>query len=136
MGGDRASQNGVDALARSAHSHGRSVRRTTDATAGSVARMRPVVSLLSRSTLATIRDSLKETGQARCDFVELRVDVDEWRALARKAARELGRSVQTIEADDQVAAVLRDWPRTDEERAVTVERMRRTMKAMEGPTRP
>ncbi|WP_157000648.1 hypothetical protein [Leucobacter komagatae] len=98
--------------------------------------MRPVVSLLSRSILATIRDSLKETGQARCDLVELRVDVDEWRALARKAARELGRSVQTIETQDQVAAVLRDWPRTDEERAVTLARMRKTMRAMEGHAGP
>ncbi|KIP51304.1 hypothetical protein SD72_16175 [Leucobacter komagatae] len=110
---------------------GRTVHRP-----GTVIRMRPVVSLLSRSILATIRDSLKETGQARCDLVELRVDVDEWRALARKAARELGRSVQTIETQDQVAAVLRDWPRTDEERAVTLARMRKTMRAMEGHAGP
>lgn len=92
-----------------------------------------MVSLLSRSTLATIRDSLNETGQARCVLAERRVDIDEWPSLARKAARELGRSVQTIETQDQVAAVLRDWPRTDEERAVTLRRMRKTMKAIEGP---
>jgi hypothetical protein len=83
-----------------------------------------------------IRHSLRESGQARCEVNELRVDADEWRALARKAARELGRSVQTIETDDEVVAILRDWPKTDEERAMTLERMRRTMKAMESPREP
>lgn len=98
--------------------------------------MRPVVSLTSRHTLAAIRASLKETGQARCDLMELRVEADEWRALARKAARELGRTVQTIEADGQVVAILRDWPKNDEERAITIAEMRRAIKTMQGPKPP
>jgi len=96
--------------------------------------MRPVVSLLSRQTLASIRASLKDTGQARCELVELRVDADEWRALARQAARELGRTVETVRGDDQVAATLRDWPRNEEERTITLDRLRRTINAMESPT--
>lgn len=98
--------------------------------------MRPVVSLLSRSTLASIRQALTDTGQARCDLVQLRVDVDEWRKLARQAGRELGRTVQTIIDNDQVVAVLRDWPRNDEERAITRARLRRTIEAMEGLNTP
>lgn len=92
--------------------------------------MRPVVSLLARSTLASIRASLQETGQARCELVELRVEADEWRALARQAARELGRSVETLKTADQVVARLRDWPQNDEERSITLDRMRRTISAM------
>lgn len=98
-----------------------------------MAGMRPVVSLLSRSTLTWLRASLEETGQARCDLTQLRVDVDEWRKLARQAGRELGRSVQTIEADQQVAAVLRDWPQNDAERAVTLARLRKTIEAIQHP---
>lgn len=95
--------------------------------------MRPVVSLLSRSTLASIRASLKETSQVRCDLTQLRVDEDEWRKLARQSGRELGRSVQTSEADQQVAAMLRDWPQNDAERAVTLVRMRKSIGAIQHP---
>jgi hypothetical protein len=98
--------------------------------------MRPVVSLLARSTLASIRASLKETGQARCDLVQLRVDVDEWRKLARQAARDLGRAAQTIIDNDQVVAVLRDWPQNDAERAVTLARMRHTIETIQGRPTP
>jgi 16S rRNA U1498 N3-methylase RsmE len=98
--------------------------------------MRPVVSLLSRSTLASIRQALTDTGQARCDLVQLRVDVDEWRKLARQAARDLGRTVQTIIDNDQVVAVLRDWPQNDAERAVTLARMRHTIETMQGRPTP
>lgn len=93
--------------------------------------MRPIVSLLARSTLAVIRASRQETGQARCELVELRVDTDEWRALARQAARDLGRSVETVKTEDQVVARLRDWPQNDEERSITLDRMRRTISAMQ-----
>lgn len=93
--------------------------------------MRPVVSLVAQSTRAGIFTSLKETGQARCFLDDLRVDADEWRALARKAVHELGRMVQTLKTDDQVVAVLRDWPRDDEEQAITRARLRRTIDAME-----
>ncbi|WP_157887882.1 hypothetical protein [Frondihabitans sp. PAMC 28766] len=93
--------------------------------------MRPVVSLLARSTLAAIRASLQETGQARCELVELRVDADGWRALARQAARELGRSVATGKTEDEVVARLRDWPQNDEERSITLDRMRRTISVMQ-----
>lgn len=89
------------------------------------------MSLLARSTVASIRASLEETGQARCELVELRVDADQWRALARQAARNLDRSVETIKTEDHVVAPLRDWPQNDEERSITLDRMRRTISAIQ-----
>lgn len=65
-----------------------------------------------------IRKQLAERGSARARIETLPVTVTEWRRIARAAARELGRPVQTlIVAGVDVTAILRDWPADDAERA-------------------
>lgn len=74
-----------------------------------------------------IRDSLAARGEAHVDLAGSRVTTDEWRKLARAAARELGRPVETVAHDQRAWAVLRDWPANDEERVVHEAAMRDAM---------
>jgi len=61
-------------------------------------------------------------------IAEIPVPVEEWRRLARAAARALGRPVQTVIVQNvEVAAVLRDWPATPDEQATHWAAMRRAI---------
>lgn len=69
-----------------------------------------------------IRAALIEAGSATSAPGE---DVPQWRKVARRVARELGRPVETYKAPDGTAgAALRDWPATSEEDARQAARMR------------
>jgi len=63
----------------------------------------------------TIRAALLSDGSASQDLNGLTVSVDEWRRLARVAARDLGRPVRTFASSDAIHAGLRDWPADDRE---------------------
>lgn len=63
----------------------------------------------------TIRAALLPDGSASQDIEGLTVSVDEWRRLARVAARDLGRPVITFASSDAIHAVLRDWPANERE---------------------
>jgi|SRR5664279_3638509 len=63
----------------------------------------------------TIRAALLSDGSVSQDIEELAVSVDEWRRLARVAARDLGRPVRTFASSDAIHAVLRDWPANERE---------------------
>ncbi|WP_141013164.1 hypothetical protein [Nocardioides sambongensis] len=75
---------------------------------------------------ATIRADLIATGQARSTQG---ADVAAWRRAARRAARSLGRPVQTVLVEDgaAAAAMLRDWPASPAERAQHQAAMRRVV---------
>lgn len=51
-----------------------------------------------------------------------------WRAAAQRAARELGRPVETIEHDGQAHAALRDWPANELEREIQQRALRRAVR--------
>lgn len=76
---------------------------------------------------AGIREQLQSTGSARAVIADVAVSAAEWRSLARAAARELGRGVQTLNEGDAVSAHLRDWPANAEEARTLHARMRRAM---------
>lgn len=76
---------------------------------------------------AGIREQLQSTGSARAVLADVAVSAAEWRSLARAAARELGRGVQTLNEGDAVSAHLRDWPANAEEEQTLHARMRRAM---------
>lgn len=77
------------------------------------------------SLKAEICLALAERGYATAQVDGLGVTVDVWRKVARAAARELGRPVQTLEGRGAVHAVLRDWPSNSEEQ----DRHNRAMRA-------
>lgn len=75
-----------------------------------------------------IREQLQSTGSARAVLAEVAVPAAEWRSLARAAARELGRGVQTLDEGDAVSAHLRDWPANADEEQILQARMRHAIK--------
>ncbi|PPF32644.1 hypothetical protein [Pseudoclavibacter sp. AY1H1] len=75
--------------------------------------------LPSARLMEQIREDLTATGSAYAEIEELPIEVEQWRALARRVARGLGRPVQTlILRDGRVIAALGDWPATPEEERV------------------
>ncbi|MBF4570874.1 hypothetical protein ITJ57_19065 [Plantibacter sp. VKM Ac-2880] len=76
---------------------------------------------------AGIREQLQHTGSARAVLADVAVSAPEWRSPARAAARELGRSVQTLNEGDVVSAHLRDWPANAKEEQILQARMRRAV---------
>lgn len=77
-----------------------------------------------------IRDDLTTTGSAYTDIDELPIEVEQWRALARRVARELGRPVQTLVLQDgRVMAALGDWPATPDEERVHRDALRAAVNA-------
>lgn len=77
----------------------------------------------------TLRAALLSDGSASQDLNGLTVPVDEWRRLARVAARDLGRPVRTFVSSDAIHAVLRDWPADDRESAIHDRAMREAVEA-------
>lgn len=72
--------------------------------------------LPSARLMDEIRDDLTTTGSAYAEIAGLPVDVEQWRALARRVARELQRPVQTLALQDgRAMATLSDWPATPKE---------------------
>lgn len=71
--GDPPADEAPDALPRTLHTHESNDTGGRRHQARAVVHIRAVVSLVFRSALA----SLEESGQARCDLGQLRVDVDE-----------------------------------------------------------
>lgn len=86
--------------------------------------MRSVAYLPSAGLLEQITAELTATGGARAPLESLPVDVDEWRKIARAAARSLGRPVRTLCTEDAVEAYLSDWPATEEEQRVHLATLR------------
>lgn len=79
-----------------------------------------------------LRRELQAAGFVQQSSVELSdvgVDAGQWRTAARRAARQLGRPVQTGQADSGAWAALRDWPATDSERRHQQAQMRRAVEA-------
>lgn len=81
----------------------------------------------------SIRESLTAHGEAHVDVHDIRISLEEWRKLARAAARELGRPVETVAAERKAWAVLRDWPSNPEERRIQDAAMKRVAEAMTFP---
>lgn len=79
-----------------------------------------------------VTDALRRSGSIQVSLAELTVSPDEWRRIARAAARFLGRPVQTLLARDQLVAVLTDWPATPVERRDHDRRLRAAISAAAG----
>lgn len=78
--------------------------------------MSTVSELPSARLSREIREAFQSRGSASAVIADLPVSVEEWRRLARAAARTLGRPVETIVVHNiEVAAALRDWPSTPDE---------------------
>jgi hypothetical protein len=77
-----------------------------------------------------LRASFVADGSAQADIEDLDVTVTAWRAAARKAARQLGRPVETLAGQAQVWAVLKDWPADDRERDAHRARLRAAVDAI------
>jgi hypothetical protein len=83
-----------------------------------------------------LRRELRSSGfaqQSTEELLSLGVDAGQWRTAARRAARQLGRPVQTGQAEFSVWAALRDWPATPVERRHQQEQMRRAVEAASTP---
>lgn len=88
--------------------------------------MDDVARLPSRRIADDLRASLEQRGSVTASVEQLPIPVDEWRRLARAAARSLGRPVRTMLVGGvDVTAVLADWPATSDEH----ERHRAAMRA-------
>jgi hypothetical protein len=84
-----------------------------------------------------LRDLLAADGSVDQRVEDSPVSPSEWRKLARAAARDLERPVQTLEFRGLLHASLRDWPANAVEEAVHQTAMRRAMNALKlGPTSP
>lgn len=82
--------------------------------------------------VASMRRHLESNGsiqQEHQELLDLGVDAEQWRGAARRAARQLGRPVQTGSGSSSVWAVLRDWPTTETERVRHQEQLRRAVEA-------
>ena len=93
-------------------------------------RMRPVASVAAQKTKAQIRADLLGSGRCRVQREALIVAPEQWLALAHNVGVELGRTVSTTADSVQVAAVLHDWPGTDQERAAALGGRRWTEEAV------
>jgi len=60
---------------------------------------------------------LLATGSATVAASDIHISLSEWRRIARAAARQIRRPVETIATDSRAWASLRDWPSTPEEEA-------------------
>ena len=89
-------------------------------------------SLLQRA----LRDLLAEYGSVDQRVEDSPVSPSVWRKLARAAARELGRPVQTLEFSGLLHASLRDWPANADEEAIHQAAMRRAMNGLKIPITP
>lgn len=85
---------------------------------------------------ATIKASLESHGSAQSDRPDLGVSVEEWRRLAREAAKEIGRPVQTVGAEHLAWAVLRDWPADERESAIQETDLRAAVASIKLPGVP
>ena len=77
-----------------------------------------------------IRDALTGHGSVVQELDTLTVPVDEWRKIARAIGRKLDRPVQTLIAGNAVHAMLRDWPRDDDEQIIHDQAMRAIVNAI------
>ena len=89
-----------------------------------------IVPLLQPSTAADIRAGFERIGSISVDVADLKVDVADWRRIARQVARDLGRSVTTTADTRVVTAWLNDWPRDPEEERRGLEASRAAVEAV------
>lgn len=80
--------------------------------------------------LGVLMAGLAADGSVRAEVAELPEGADSWRRTARAAGRQLGRPVQTLEANGMVHAALRDWPASPEEARRLQEQMRQAMQGV------
>jgi len=64
-----------------------------------------------------IAADLLNAGSVMVHVGDLSITASEWRAIARAAARKIGRPIETVANETRAWAVLRDWPADDRERA-------------------
>jgi hypothetical protein len=81
-----------------------------------------------------IAAQLRSTGGATTKVSDIRVSLEEWRKLARAAARQLGRPVETLATETRAWASLTDWPSNPEERDVHEAAMRRAINSVKLPS--
>ena len=71
------------------------------------------------SDIDTVRDEIAaefaKTGNATVALVDLNMTLHDWRKVARSAARQLGRPVETVANETRAWASLRNWPANKEE---------------------
>lgn len=79
-----------------------------------------------------IKRELRKRGGAQAEIVD-EEEAAAWRRDARKAARQLGRPVQTVRHGIIVVAGLRDWPANELERQVTDAVIMRAMSKLQLP---
>ena len=82
--------------------------------------------------VAALRADLVEHGSVQRlvdELADLGVDDAQWRGAARRAARELGRPVQTGHAGGWVWAALRDWPADEAEQVRHQQKLRQAVEA-------
>ncbi|AXA97573.1 hypothetical protein [Microbacterium sp. PM5] len=79
-----------------------------------------------------IKKELRLNGSVQVSIVD-DDEAEEWRRDARRAARELGRPVETIRHRSIVVAALRDWPANELEEEVTQAKLRTVMNRVPTP---
>jgi hypothetical protein len=83
------------------------------------------------STLrAALKQLLSSTGSVEQRIEDSQFSPSVWRSVARAAARELGRPVQTLEMHGILHASLRDWPANTDEEAIHEAALRRAMNGL------
>lgn len=73
---------------------------------------------ISRNTNALREEivaELLDKGSATTHVSEIGVPLAAWRKIARAAARQIGRPVETVANEDRAWVALRDWPATPQE---------------------
>jgi phage tail sheath gpL-like len=89
--------------------------------------------LQQTQVIEELRVGLAAAGSVNVAQDGLPVPADVWRKVARRAARDLGRPIQTLTHDRWVHAILADWPRDEREAAIHLEALRRAVEAAARP---
>lgn len=69
------------------------------------------------------------SGGAHASAEDLPITITQWRSLARRVGRELGRRVQTTGDSRSARASFVDWGRSEEEQAISRDKLRRVVQA-------
>lgn len=73
------------------------------------------------------------TGGIRADAAALPIPLPQWRSLAKQIGRELGRRVHTRGTEQSAWAYFADWGRTEEERAISRDKLQQAIQATVAP---
>lgn len=81
-----------------------------------------------------IAEQLRSSGGAMTSASDIRVSLEEWRKLARAAAKQIGRPVETVATETRAWASLSDWPSNSDEQAVHDAAMRAAINSVTFPS--